>query len=127
MEFFSHNHPFMTVNQVAEALQITKQSVYKMMHRGALPWTTIPGMVKSYRISTEDFIEFQRKMRESCANNHQAINAMKVSPSLEAIDEAEIVADEPKPKQRRRSKTRDLDFFYSLGAANANASANAAR
>lgn len=60
----------LTVNQVAEILNITKFTVYKMVHKGMLPAYRV-GNKKIIRIKYSDIVE----MLEKNKLNHNKINA----------------------------------------------------
>lgn len=49
--------PYLTVHQVAQHLQVSKMTVYRMVDRGELPTLAVG---KSYRIPREEFEAWKR-------------------------------------------------------------------
>lgn len=96
MEFFTHKHPFMTVKQVAEALQVTAPTVHSLVQQGHLSTVTLPG-IASLRIPTQDFVAFYQNAMKTAANQAQAPSATvrkgRTRNALPEEAETEVVRD----------------------------------
>lgn len=80
---FQNKHPFMTIAQVADALQVSKVTVRNMVKRGDFVGVTFPGS-NMCRIRTEEFQAFLEGMLGTAANVPAAPQEAVTAPTVTA-------------------------------------------
>lgn len=54
---------FYTVQQLAELLQVTKMTIYRLIQRGELPYYAIGRLMRFRQSDVEEFLKRQRRAR----------------------------------------------------------------